>query len=180
MEGRVLEATWNCISQSPADFATAVAAALVVPFASEHEGPTSSDDTVLRNARRPSLMMILIDFPDDSHQRDARHSHSPVLTEEPQRLRVEFVLNSSTQVVNLKINQANCCRRQKLPGAPCPIRRASRSATIAELSLSTRPPWLFFLGEPASSRTHNTQAAGPKPLPRLAPSKDSTTGRAFL
>ena len=36
------------------------------------------------------------DFADDSHQSDARHSRSPVLTEEPQRLCVKFVLNSST------------------------------------------------------------------------------------
>ena len=37
----------------------------------------------------------LIDFADDSPQRAARHSHS-ALTEEPQRLRVKFVLNCST------------------------------------------------------------------------------------
>ena len=35
-------------------------------------------------------------FADDSHQRDARHFRSPVMTEEPQWLRVKFVLHCST------------------------------------------------------------------------------------
>ena len=50
---------------SPTDFATAVAAALVVPCASDHEGPTSSEGSessdfvrgaVLRKTRRPGLI----------------------------------------------------------------------------------------------------------------------------
>ena len=78
-----------------------------------------------------------MDFSDDSHQRDARHSHS-VMTEEPQRLRLKFVLHFSTCVTKssrLTLVGIKSARRST------PIRRATGSATtIVEVSISTQPP----------------------------------------
>ena len=55
-----------------------------------------------------------------------------------------------------------------------PIRRASRSATIAKLSLSIRRGSLSRM-----SLLRHAHTVPELPLPRLAPSKDSTTCRAF-
>ena len=68
-----------------------------------------------------------------------RATHIPVKTEETQRPRVMFVHYCPTCVFNLKIQRTNFYRNKTVK-CSMPIRRASRSAVIAEAFLSTRPP----------------------------------------
>ena len=117
-------------------------------------------------------------------QRDARHSRFTVVTEEPQRLRVKFytVLLGLGPIVTwlcavlpefsiLKPNKLTVVGNKTVKLSML-IRRASRSAVIEKMFLSTHPPQEFFSKDLVSSRNHNTQAAASNPLSLLAPSKD--------
>ena len=55
--------------------------------------------------------LSLFCFGDDSHQRDARHSHHREDRRDAENWRIKFVLYCPTCAFNLKIKRANFCRK---------------------------------------------------------------------
>ena len=118
---------------------------------------------------------VRFDFAGDSHQRDARHSHSSVLTEEPQRLHVKFVLNCSTCVLDLNNEKRSTSVSNNTARSSMPIHGTSRSTTRAELSLHTTTAGslsrmsLFRLAPTVKRVTHTSR------FPVLPPSTNTKT-----
>ena len=101
----------------------------------------------------------------------AAHCMIVAKTEESHGLRVNFVLCFYTLILNNK-SALFSSTGNKAARYSTPILKASRLADIAVVFINTLPPCEILSNSPFLFRIHNTQAAAPLPLLRLAPSND--------